>query len=253
MCVTVGSYGSTSAAVLALILQLSLSHAGPTSGQGESRRPALVEPTVTVDEVGLTWLDDRGAFTWDASVRNRSMFHVDVDVHFDVVDYDGGVIASDSVTVRMAPGSTRDVGRVSGGSVSANTASAALGGRAWVEWRLAGIVASSDVLIELPAGDPDRTQVGLLLDLDAQAVVITNYGPTEVMLSGWTLVDATSGNRLVFGQAELPPGASITISSGDAAPDDSPNPIRWLRANRWKQGDSVKLLSARGLLVAQAR
>jgi micrococcal nuclease len=86
--------------------------------------------------------------------------------------------------------------------------------------------------------------------LDDEYVVVVNNGDETVDMTGWTLRDESSRNRMVFADGtELAAGEQIEISSGCAGR------LSWCAGSPiWNNdGDMALLLDAYGTVVARAR
>lgn len=97
-------------------------------------------------------------------------------------------------------------------------------------------------VVDPPGADGDR--------LDDEYVLVVNNGPEGVDITGWTLRDESSRNRLVLPEGTiLAPGERIEISSGCASR------FSWCAGSPiWNNdGDMALLLDATGNVVARAR
>lgn len=89
--------------------------------------------------------------------------------------------------------------------------------------------------------------------LDEEYVTITNVGPVEVDVSGWTIRDESTANRLIIPDGTvMMAGESLRVISGCSRLPDS---VAWC-ANRsiWSNGgDSVFLLDRTGRIISTDR
>jgi micrococcal nuclease len=98
------------------------------------------------------------------------------------------------------------------------------------------------LIVDPPGSDGDS--------LDDEYVVVENNGKETVDMTGWTLRDESSRNRMVFADGTtLAPGEQIEISSGCA------RRLSWCAGSPiWNNdGDMALLLDAYGTVVARAR
>lgn len=238
--------------VLCLVAMLGVSRSVAAQPEGAQEQSSGIARRATVEELGFRLLEDGSGYEWRAQVRNQSSDHIDVVVDFELVDLGGGVIDSDSLTVRMGPGSERVVTKEKPWAAGKPAGEPTLGARASLQWRPAGVFASRTLIVP-PGEDARRPAVALQLDVDSQTVTITNQRTQEISLLGWVLVNGRSGSRLVFAQVSLPAGAVLTIAAGPGTPEQSPHLLRWTGSNVWQEGDVVELYDQRDLLVAIGR
>ena len=86
------------------------------------------------------------------------------------------------------------------------------------------------------------------VNLGAEWVEIWNGGPEAVDLTGWRLVSERGNQVFRFPDGfVLAPGATVTITSGQALEDRPALVLGWTRANVWSDsGDPAVLLDAEG-------
>jgi micrococcal nuclease len=85
--------------------------------------------------------------------------------------------------------------------------------------------------------------------LNDEYVTITNDGAVDIDLVGWTLRDESSQNRYLFGDVELPPGASVTVRTGCGS--DRSDTLHWCAERPiWSNaGDTAMLQDTHGNIV----
>lgn len=86
------------------------------------------------------------------------------------------------------------------------------------------------------------------VDLDAEWVEVWNGGREAVELTGWGLLSEQGNQRFSFPNGfVLAPGATVTITSGQAFADRPPLVLGWTERNVWNNsGDPAVLVDAEG-------
>ena len=69
------------------------------------------------------------------------------------------------------------------------------------------------------------------VDLAGEVVVIVNTGASPQVMTGWELLSQEGGQRFVFPQFTLEPGASVAVTSGPNGRQDPPGVLQWLKSD----------------------
>ena len=70
------------------------------------------------------------------------------------------------------------------------------------------------------------------VDLAGEVVVIVNTGASPQVMTGWELLSEEGGQRFVFPQLTLDPGAAVRVTSGPNGRQDPPGVLQWLEIRR---------------------
>ena len=69
------------------------------------------------------------------------------------------------------------------------------------------------------------------VDLAEEVVVIVNAGASPQVMTGWELLSEEGGQRFVFPQLTLDPGAAVRVTSGPNGRQDPPGVLQWLKSD----------------------
>ena len=69
------------------------------------------------------------------------------------------------------------------------------------------------------------------VDLAEEVVVIVNAGASPQVMTGWELLSEEGGQRFVFPQLTLGPGATVLVTSGPNGRQDPPGVLQWLKSD----------------------
>ena len=69
------------------------------------------------------------------------------------------------------------------------------------------------------------------VDLAEEVVVIVNSGSSPQVMTGWELLSEEGGQRFVFPQLTLDPGAAVRVTSGPNGRQDPPSMLQWMRSD----------------------
>lgn len=91
------------------------------------------------------------------------------------------------------------------------------------------------------------------VDLTGEVVVIVNAGASPQIMTGWELLSEEGGQRFVFPQFTLDPGAAVRVTSGPNGRQDPPGVLQWLKSDEspylghiWNNDGDVAILSDSG-------
>ena len=69
------------------------------------------------------------------------------------------------------------------------------------------------------------------VDLAGEVVVIVNAGVSPQVMTGWELLSEEGGQRFVFSEFTLDPGATVLVTSGRNGRQDPPGVLQWLKSD----------------------